>query len=41
MERALLCGWADADPDTLFPERTRLPSQIDACVALILAAGFV
>jgi hypothetical protein len=41
LERALLCRRADADPDTLFLERTRLPSQIDACVALISAARLV
>jgi hypothetical protein len=34
MERALLCRRAGADPDALFPERTKLPSQIDACAAL-------
>jgi hypothetical protein len=34
MERALLCRRVGADPDALFPERTKLPSQIDACSAL-------
>jgi hypothetical protein len=32
--RALQCRQADADPDNLFPERTMLPSQVDACAAL-------
>jgi hypothetical protein len=26
---------ADADPDPLFPARTSLPSQIDACATLL------
>ena len=26
---------ADADPDSLFPARTTLPSQVDACAALV------
>jgi predicted nucleotidyltransferase len=33
--RALQCRRADADPDVLFPARTTLPSQIDACAALL------
>jgi hypothetical protein len=33
--RALHCRLADADPDLLFPERTALPSQVDACAALV------
>jgi len=33
--RALQCRQADADPDSLFPARTRLPSQVDACAALV------
>ena len=37
--RALQCRQADADPDSLFPARTTLPSQVDACAALI--AGLV
>jgi predicted nucleotidyltransferase len=32
--RALQCRQADTDPDNLFPERTMLPSQVDACAAL-------
>ena len=35
---ALRCRQADADPDPLFPARTLLPSQVDACAAL-LAGG--
>src|SRR5215831_20205051 len=34
MERALLCRRAGADPDALFPARTVLLSQIDACASL-------
>ena len=36
-ERSLRTAFeqAGADPDSLFPERTSLPSQIDACVALL------
>jgi hypothetical protein len=39
--RALQCRQADADPDSLFPARTSLPSQVDACAALVtgLAPG--
>jgi predicted nucleotidyltransferase len=33
--RALQCRQADADPDSLFPMRTTLPSQVDACAALL------
>jgi predicted nucleotidyltransferase len=33
--RALQCRQADADPDVLFPARTTLPSQVDACAALL------
>jgi predicted nucleotidyltransferase len=33
--RALQCRRADADPDFLFAERTLLPSQVDACAALL------
>ena len=33
--RALQCRQAAADPDSLFPARTMLPSQVDACAALI------
>jgi hypothetical protein len=32
--RALQCRQADADPDPLFPARTTLPSQVDACATL-------
>jgi len=32
---ALHCRQADADPDSLFPARTSLPSQVDACAALL------
>jgi hypothetical protein len=35
--RALKCRQASADPDALFPARTLLPAQIDACVTLIAA----
>jgi len=35
ISRALQCRHADADPDFLFPARTRLPSQVDACAALL------
>jgi predicted nucleotidyltransferase len=33
--RALRCRQAAADPDGLFPARTTLPSQFDACAKLI------
>jgi predicted nucleotidyltransferase len=32
---ALQCRQAEADPDSLFPARTLLPSQVDACAALL------
>jgi len=32
--RGLKCRQAGADPDSLFPARTTLPSQVDACAAL-------
>ena len=32
---ALQCRQADADPDSLFHARTSLPSQVDACAALL------
>jgi hypothetical protein len=32
---ALQCRHDDADPDFLFPERTSLPSQVDACTPLL------
>jgi hypothetical protein len=32
---ALQCRRADADPDSLFPARNSLPSQVDACAALL------
>ena len=35
LARALQCRQADADPDPLFPARTTLPSQVDACAALL------
>jgi hypothetical protein len=35
IERALQCRRADADPDPLFPARTSLPSQVDACSTLL------
>lgn len=39
--RALQCRQADANPDSLFPARKSLPSQVDACAALVagLAPG--
>ena len=33
--RALQCRQADVDPDSLFSARTTLPSQVDACAALV------
>jgi hypothetical protein len=33
--RALQCRQADADPDFLFPERTKLPFQVEACATLL------
>jgi len=35
IDRALHCRRADADPDPLFPARTLLPSQVDACATLL------
>jgi hypothetical protein len=35
LKRALLCRRDAADPDALFPARKMLPSQIDACAALM------
>jgi len=32
---ALQCRQGDADPDPLFPSRTSLPSQIEACATLL------
>jgi hypothetical protein len=39
IERALQCRQSAADPDALFPARKVLPSQIDACAALLSAGG--
>src|SRR6202043_3946027 len=39
IERALQCRHAAADPDTLFPARGILPSQVDACAALFTGAS--
>jgi predicted nucleotidyltransferase len=36
---ALACRQANADPDPLFPARTSLPFQVDACAALLAGAG--
>jgi len=36
--RALECRRTAANPDTLFSARTELPSQVDACAALVTAA---
>ncbi len=33
--RALQCRQSDADPDPLFDVRTKLPSQVGACAALV------
>jgi hypothetical protein len=35
ISRALQCRQADADPDSLFAARRSLPSQVDACAALL------
>jgi hypothetical protein len=35
ISRALECRQADADPDPLFPAHASLPSQVDACMALL------
>jgi predicted nucleotidyltransferase len=40
ISRALQCRHADADPDSLFPARTRLPSQVDACATLLMRPSF-
>jgi len=37
--RALQCRQTAADPDSLFPARTVLPSQIDACASLFDSQG--
>jgi predicted nucleotidyltransferase len=37
--RALQCRQADADPDSLFEERTNLQTQVDACAALLTASA--
>ena len=39
IERALQCRQSAADPDALFPARKVLPSQIDACAALLSAGS--
>jgi predicted nucleotidyltransferase len=39
IERALQCRQSAADLDALFPARKVLPSQIDACAALLSASG--
>jgi len=39
ISRALQCRQADADPDPLFPARTTLASQVDACTALVAATA--
>jgi hypothetical protein len=39
IECALQCRQSAADPDALFPARKVLPSQIDACAALLSAGG--
>jgi hypothetical protein len=36
---ALHCRQADADPDSLFPQRTSLLSQVEACAAVLAAAA--
>ena len=35
ISRALQCRYADADPHSLFPARTSLPSQVNACATLL------
>jgi hypothetical protein len=35
IERALRCRRVAADPDALFPARTVLPSQVEACASLL------
>lgn len=39
IEAALQCRQSAADPDALFPARKVLPSQVDACAALLSAGG--
>ena len=39
IEAALLCRQSAAEPDALFSARKVLPSQIDACAALLSAEG--
>jgi predicted nucleotidyltransferase len=39
IERALQCRHAAADPDSLFPARSILPSQVNACAALFAGAS--
>ncbi len=39
IKRALQCRLAGADPDPLFPARTRLPAQVNACTALLASPG--
>jgi hypothetical protein len=39
IESALQCRRTAADPDALFPSRTFLPSQIEACAALLCRAN--
>jgi hypothetical protein len=39
IECALQCRQNAADPDALFPARKVLPSQVDACAALLSAGG--
>ena len=41
INRALQCRQSGADPDCLFPARTTLPHQVDACATLLaeLALG--
>ena len=39
VERALQCRRDAADPDTLFPARVALPTQVDACAAMLHAGA--
>jgi hypothetical protein len=39
IKRAFQCRQSGADPDALFPARKVLPSQIEACAALVSAGG--
>jgi hypothetical protein len=41
IRRALECRRADRDPDPLFPARASLPSQVNACIALLRGAALV